>query len=450
MVRAWLERPDALEQHHLDQLRYVLSFSRVTELTTEDGTVVDLDRRLAQHALHVRDTLRPRLERARGLRDAVRALPELVRRTVHVREEVLSQGDVDRASLEAEVTTRVLAVVAGGGGGAGYVYPGAYDLLERSGLMPQLLVGTSMGALTSIFRARRRRYDPAPQFAAVKRLSWNTVFRVLDSRSRYGLPATLRLYLQAALGSLFRSPDGEGLRLSQLEIPMYVVATGLTVDALKHDLTYYEHLLDDELGRGRAGRVRGAIKTVELIRELLRRPDALVEMVLGRLPGTEGFDVLDAAGFSSAVPGVIHYDVLRDDPRMHTLLDALYAEYGITRLGEGGLTANVPARVAWESVVAGRIGPRRDPYVLAMDCFAPSPRSLAWLPLQQIAKSNADVHKPYADSWITFPRTLSPMNLVPKVRDTLQAMEWGKAALAPEIPFAREMMRPLPVLPQET
>lgn len=448
MVRMRLQDADEDVAPIADALRYVLSFARLTSVRNRDGEEVDVSGINHLFALQVEEAATRALDGAEDLWEVGRALPELVEATRRARAAVLQRLAIDRDALEAEVTTRLLAVVSGGGGGAGYVYPGAFETLERHGLIPDLMVGTSIGALMSMFRSRRRRYDPAPMVAAARSLTWSSVFRVFEAENRYGLPATLRLYLRAALGELFQRPDGDPVCLSDMEIPLYVVATGITVDALKHDLDYYEHLLQPEVQRGslRSG-VRGVIKTIAILREFLARRDALEEVVLGRTPGTEDFDVLDAAGFSAAIPGVIHYDVVRPDARMHRLLDHLYATHGITRLGEGGMVANVPARVAWETCVGGLLG-RRNCFVLALDCFAPGASSLAWYPLQQLVRSsNVDLHRAYADLYVDFPRTLSPMNLVPPLRDVFLAMRWGRSRLEPHMPFIREMMKPLPVLP---
>lgn len=446
VVRLYLEDPDDDVREVVDALRYVLSFARLTTVQNADGDDVDLSGVNHLHALQVEKALAPRLRDAESLWGAARLLPELVEATRRARASVLERLPVDRDSLEAEVTTRLLAIASGGGGGAGYVYPGCFETLERFGHIPDLMVGTSIGALMSMFRARRRRYDPAPMVSAARSLTWSSVFRVLEQQSRYGMPATLRLYLRSALGSLFERAEGGSLRLSDMEIPLYVIATGITVDALKHDLDYYEHLLEPELQRGVRGGVRGIVKTIGILREFLARRDALVEIVLGRTPGTEEFDVLDAAGFSAAIPGVIHYDVVRQDPRMHRLLDQLYAAYGITRLGEGGMVANVPARVAWETAASGMLG-HRNVFVLALDCFAPGATSLAWYPLQQLVRSsNVEDHLPYADLYLDFPRTLSPMNLVPPLRDVFMAMRWGRSRMERHMPFVTEMMREIPVL----
>jgi predicted acylesterase/phospholipase RssA len=423
----------------------VLSFARLTVIRAVDGEDVDVDDLVAPLATHVQRVLGDRLRAAETLWVTTRCLPELIRRTREVRARVLER--VDRASLEAEVTTRVLAVASGGGGGAGYNYPGCYEILERSGLTPDLMAGASIGSLMAMFRCRRRRWDMAPLVAAARQLSWTGIFKVLQTEHRYGLPATLRLHLQGALGSLFRNQDDRALLLRDLEIPLYIVATGITVDALKHDFDHYEHLLDNDVRRrGVRGSLRAGLKALDTLREFLSRRDALVELVLGRDPGTDAFNVLDAAGFSAAIPAVIHYDVLRDDPDMKALLDHIYAEHGITRLGEGGMVSNVPARICWESIVAGQLG-RRNPFVLALDCFAPDRRRLAWYPFQQAVQvANVDADRPFADLYVPLGRTLSPMNLVPSIHDALTAIRWGRSDLEPFVPFLTEMMRPLPVL----
>jgi hypothetical protein len=52
----------------------------------------------------------------------------------------------------------------------------------------------------------------------------------------------------------------------------------------------------------------------------------------------------------------------------------------------------------------------------------------------------------FADAYVTFPQTLSPVNLVPSIRDALLAIRWGRDAMAPHLPFLSAMMRPIPVL----
>jgi len=86
---------------------------------------------------------------------------------------------------------------------------------------------------------------------------------------------------------------------------------------------------------------------------------------------------------------------------MTAILDDLYATYGITRLGEGGMVSNVPARVAWETAASGRIANgRRNVFVVALDCFAPSPNRPAWLLFQQaLRQANVQRDRAYADKY---------------------------------------------------
>ncbi len=444
VVRRQLAHPGDVSDELVAGLRYVLSFARLTEVRNIDGIDVDVAEQLAPHRWRVLEALRPHLDGDKaqeGLWGAVRELPELVEATRGWRQRILDAGTLDRDSLEAEVTTRQLVVVSGGGGGAGYGYAGAFTLLHRAGLQPELLAGTSIGSLMSLFRARRRIFDGAPMFTAARRLSWQKVFRVLEAESRYGIPATMRLYLRSAIGSLLRDQQGEPLTFASMEIPLLIVATGITVEGFKHDLDWYEHFMDDAVQPGvvlKRSRLARMTRLVQVFRELMEQPETLREVVFGADPLTMDADALDAAGFSSAVPGVIHYDIYRDDERMKRLLDTLYGEYGITRLTEGGIVNNVPARPAFAEVMRGRIR-RRNPFVLAMDCFSPSPRSMAWLPLQQVVRPNVRANIEYANLYFPLGKKLSPINLVPDVDQIFSAMRWTMTELEPRMPFIKAM-----------
>lgn len=455
VVQLALDTRDLTEgdRARVDAIRYGLSFARLTQLQNPDGLEVDLDGPLSAFANQMLELVRPRTLGARHVHGVLAAADEVVRRTRATRAALLGTLPVQRDALEAEVTTRQLVVASGGGGGAGYVYPGAYDVLDRAGLEPSLMVGTSIGALMSMFRARRRRFDLAALVAAARALAWGKVFKVLHGEHRYGIPATLHLHLHDALGALFQEEGGPHgpryMTLAETEIPMFSVVTGITVDALAHGLDTYSHYMDGTVADGSTfQRARTALKTLEIVREFMGRRDALHEIVLGRTPGTAGFDVLDAAGFSAAIPAVIHYDVLRDDPHMTSVLDALYADYGISRLGEGGMVSNVPARIAWETAVSGWLGPRRNVFVLALDCFAPSALTRpAWLVFQQLVRSsNVNADRQFSDAYLAFPKTLSPLNLVPPLTDAMDAIRWGREAMQPLMPFVTEMMRPIRVM----
>ena len=449
LIQRVISAPDALPEHAVDAVRYALSLARLTLVRNCDRVDVDLSEALARHRWWVQSVLAPQINAdEHPLRGVMRLLPELTAVTLRQRRSILEHFPLDRASLEEEICSRQLIVVSGGGGGSGYGYAGAFALLHRNNLQPRLMSGTSIGSLASLFRARRAVYDSLPIIEAARRLRWNNVFEVLNVSSRYGVPATLRLYLRRSLGPLMRTPEGDSITFRNAEIPLLIVATGIKMDGLKHDLSYYEHYLDDVVRPGvvfRASKLRRLQGYVGLIREFVDNPDALCEVVFGRDPLTLDADALDAAGFSSAVPGLIHYDVLRDDPRMKRLLDGLYAEHGITRLGEGGLVNNVPARPAFDEVMDGRLT-RRNPFILAMDCFVPRRRSLIWYPIQQIAARTLRAQRPYMDLYVPLEKVLSPANVVPTVRQLTTAMSWTTEELTSRMPFIKRMCTPHPVL----
>jgi len=445
IVRLSLASPGDLHDTAVDALRYVVRFAKLGLVRARSGEDVDLGEFLTQHAWTVRHKLAPHLLDDHSLWGAMRELPGLVAQTRERRRQVLVHLPLDEESLEAEVTTRPLVVACGGGGGAGYGYAGAWTLFHRRGLQPELVAGTSIGALLAMFRARRRVFDGAALMAASERLSFEKVFRVLDMDSRYGLPATLRLYLRASIGSLFHSPEGRPLTFRDLEVPLLVVTTGIGVEALKHDLSWYEHALDQAVApgfRARTSHVAQVAVMANIFREFLANEELLHEVVFGADPETMEADIVDAAGFSSSIPGLIHYDVLRDDQRMKSLLDTLYARYGITRLVEGGMVNNLPVRPAYQEVMAGRIG-RRDAYIVALDCFSPRLSKPLYFPIQQLVRPNVQRNLTYANLYFPLDRTLSPLNLVPGASDLTRAMDWTMNELTPHMPTIERMCAPL-------
>ncbi|MEE2751518.1 MAG: patatin-like phospholipase family protein [Myxococcota bacterium] len=440
-----------LDHPDIQALRYVLNFAKLTLLRGEDGTEHDVADLLRTHAWWVRDRLEARLvDEEPTLVSALKILPELVAATQARREELLEKFSLDRESLEREVCQRKLVLVLGGGGGAGYGYAGIFDTLARNEIEPSLICGTSIGALLGLFRARRRRHDARALIEVSKELAWNQVFTVRSEPSRYGLPATLRLHLRQALEQFVLDEDGMPLRFRTLPIPMHIVVTGLTMQALKHELEYYENFLDDTVKPGLVFRVNRVFKIRNLasvLREMMSEPEALKEIVFGLDPLTLDADCLDAAGFSSGIPGLIHYDIHRDDAHMHQLLEGLYAEHGITRLVEGGVVNNVPAKVGFTSAMRGNVGGHRNVFVLAVDCFAPKRSSVLFYPVQQLVRGNVQRNKPYAHHYQTLARTLSPVNLVPATDQFLKANTWANASLSPALPLLKAVLEPFEPLP---
>jgi predicted acylesterase/phospholipase RssA len=351
--------------------------------------------------------------------------------------------------IDEEVRQRHLVVVCGGGGGTGYVHLAAFALLEAAGLQPALIAGSSMGAILALFRARERRFDLARIPEILQDLTYRKIFRILPQPSIYGLPGPLRLHLRAAIEHWFRHPDGSPLRIRDLPIPLLVTVTGIRRGRLPHPLADYEQMVgvpDPDISRwGPRALHRNVQRLTSAVAELARIPRLTVRVVFGATRETREADAIDVAGFSAAVPGVIHYDVLREDPRMHDLLGRLFERYDILRLCDGGVIDNVPVRTAWQHVQRQGLGPggSRNAVIFALDAFAPRLMTPLWLPLQSIAAPAVARNRPYAHLYKAFRRTLSPLALLPSQRALQGVVRTAKEELLAELPVLQRLLAPI-------
>jgi predicted acylesterase/phospholipase RssA len=452
VVRAAMRDPNALDPRVEAALRTALSVARLYRL---QGTSGDVD--LESFVAPLRDEVH-KLFAVGGFSSGRLGSPEKLRpiatilrdQALRARDKILAAhaSELAPASLDREIREKSLVVAAGGGGGTGYVYLGVYALLEEHGFRPALIAGTSIGAVLGLFRARMERLDVVQILSIVRSLSWGKLFRPFSTESRYGLPAALRLDLRAAIVEHFLGPSGAPLRLKDLGVPFLATVTGIRRGALPRPLDYYQRLIDfpeRALSHPLAFR-RGVSRVLSAVGELAQREGMLEKVYLGLDAETAEFDAVDAVGFSSSLPGVLHYDVWRDDPAMHGRLAALFAQRDLFRLVDGGLVDNVPAQAAWTAVHQGRIG-TRNVFVLALDGFAPKLSSPMWLPVQSLVAPQVARSAEYAHLYLPFRRTLSPLELIPSVSSALKALERGKEELAPEMPFIARMLRPLPPLP---
>ena len=113
------------------------------------------------------------------------------------------------ASASAQTNRPKIGLVLGGGGALGFSHIGVLRVLEENRVPIDYIAGTSMGAVLMLFRARRIRWHPEDFDQALRTLSFKTLFRFLQTGSRWGLPAAMRLYLRAAVGEFLRGPDGQ-------------------------------------------------------------------------------------------------------------------------------------------------------------------------------------------------------------------------------------------------
>ena len=93
--------------------------------------------------------------------------------------------------------------VAGGGGGAGYVYIGAWMRLFEAGLVPAYVIGASIGAVIGLFPARSTSPDWEAYIELARTLKVAKLFSPPTRERRYGLTGLAQL----RLGSTFGAPS---------------------------------------------------------------------------------------------------------------------------------------------------------------------------------------------------------------------------------------------------
>ena len=441
----------ALERHgHLGTgvettLRYALSLARVS-LPSPHALGLDTFRRAVLGATHALFGPSPGRE---GHRPAAQVVTATARRLWPM---TVAARDLDgRGRLwDGLLRRRGLALALGGGGGVGHVYLGCFALLEEWGLRPDLIAGTSFGAIMGLFRAKELAHRPQQLSTILEALTFRKLFRLSRMRTQYSLPATLRLFLRTGMEPLIRAPGSAPVRLSDLAIPLVVAVAGIRNGMLPRPPKEYETLLDPRSFLPPTPRVlqRRVQDLLSVIGEFVRQPHRLDALYVGSDPGTEGFDALDAIGFSCSLPGFVHYDVLRDEPGAHAQIRALLADRELSWLADGGLVENCPARAAHVGLARRQSpgGVESNVFVLALDAFSPKLRTPAWLPLERLAHETVRRVSGHADLYVPFPRTLSPLNVIPQLDQARRAEAWGRTQLAPHMPLLARLLLPLPPL----
>ncbi len=450
IVHAMVKDPRWLSEVDEAALRWALSLARVSIVENFGGNAVGL-----VDIGHATDTYRQQLFLVlknfvdsknvidqKGLTGQIAIIRKLVR---DERKELLElyRNSLSARALDDAVRKRPLALALGGGGGTSFIFVGAFCELEEAGIIPSVITGTSMGALLGAYRARHKNFVFSNLQKAMVPLNWEKVAKPLHLSSKFGLPATFRLYLREVFGLEFQK-DHRNLRLSDLKIPFRATVSGIThIEGQPDpDFSAYEHLLDNVSTETSSFRVKHKSMTRALL-DLAKKP--LRPIYLGHDEITSEFDALDAAGFSAAVPGLFHYDIAADDKRMLALTAEVMRHYGVVRLFDGGFVDNLPAKEAREAIQSGAaLG--RDPFVLALDGFAPNLHAhWLFLPLMRVAAEHSREGRRVAHLTITYRRVLSPLNLVPSSKEFERVVANGREETLPHIAFIQKMLGPIPV-----
>lgn len=459
LVRHHLAAPDVLSGDQLRRLRYILNFARLADFAPgaagpgrgEGRADVSVGEELAPWRARVTEALhRPLREEP----DAVTALTAardllvgLVEEQDHQRRVLLEHhgDDFSAAELDAEVGYKKLVTVLGGGGGAGFVYIGGMRRLLEAGLVPDYMIGSSFGSILGSVVGRTLPVPIDEYVAWAKTVSYRRILGPESMRRRHGLSGMFSLRFDDFAHELFTREDGERMRMSDLAIPFDAVVAGVRrgsyaklpsrfrrreIAALR--LRFVPHL-PIGIGPQVAARLWQVAAFID--------SRVVKAVVIGGDDLTRDFNVVDAASFSSAIPGVLHHETR--DPRMHAKLDALCADHDVAALVDGGTASNVPVELAWKRVRDGRLGTRNACY-LAFDCFHPQwdPTHLWLVPITQAIQLQMLRNAPYADHIIRFTPTLSPVNLAPSAAAIDRACEWGAASTGKAIAVTSALMEP--------
>ena len=459
LVRHQLSNPDVLSDDDLRKLRYILNFARLADF--EPGAAgpggrrgrgdVSVGAHIAPWRSRVCDALHGPLREERDPVTALTTARDVLAGLVDDQEDqrrVLIErhrNDFSAAELDAEVGYKKLVTVLGGGGGAGFVYIGGMQRLLEAGQLPDYMIGSSFGSIMGSVMARALPVPIEEYVDWAKTVSYGAILGPERLRRRHGLAGLFALRFDQFAHALFSRSDGERMRMSDLAIPLDIVTAGVRRQPYTALPSRFR---------------RPAVSALQL-RSLPFRPIGIGPQVAARMwqvaafidlrvvepivisgdDPARDFDVVDAASFASAIPGVLHHET--SDPRMLAILDDLCAEKDIAALVDGGAASNVPVELAWNRVRDGKLGTRNACY-LAFDCFHPQwdPRQLWLVPITQAIQLQMVRNLPYADHLIRFEPTLSPVNLAPSVAAIDRAGGWGRNSVEKAIPVTTALLQP--------
>jgi predicted acylesterase/phospholipase RssA len=459
LIRHQLSAPEVLSSDELRKLRYILNFARLADF--EPGAAgpggsrgrgdVSVGAEVAPWRSRVADTLygplREEPDPVTALKAAREVLGGLAADQDDQRRVLIERhgNDFSPAELDAEVGYKKLVTVLGGGGGAGFVYIGGMQRVLEAGHVPDYMIGSSFGSILGSLVARALPVPIEEYIAWAKTVSYRAILGPEQLRRRHGLAGMFALRFDQFARAMFTRADGQRMRMSDLAIPFDAVVAGVRRQPYSALPSRFR---------------RPALAALQL-RSVPFRPIGIGPVVGARLwqvaafidlrvvkpiiiggdDPARDFDVVDAASFSSAIPGVLHHET--SDPRMIPILDALCEEKDVAALVDGGAASNVPIELAWKRVRDGRLGTRNACY-LAFDCFHPQwdPRHLWLVPITQAIQLQMVRNLPYADHLVQFEPTLSPANLAPSVTAIDRATKWGRKSVERAIPLTSALLQP--------
>src|SRR5271155_4575091 len=404
-IRHQLAEPDVLSAEELRKLRYILNFARLADF--EPGAAGAGGSRGRGEVSFGAENAPGGARGADALYGPLREEPDPITALTTAREALASLepdqddqrrvlierhgNDFSTAELDSEVGYKKLVTVLGGGGGAGFVYIGGMQRLLEVGQVPDYMIGSSIGSILGSLVARTLPVPIEEYIAWAKTVSYRAILGPERLRRRHGLAGMFALRFDQFAHAMLSRADGQRMRMSDLAIPFDIVVAGVrrqpymalpsrfrrpALAALQMRSVPFRPIGIGPVVGTRMWQVAAFID-LRVVKPII---------IGGDVPARD-FDVVDAASFSAAIPGVLHHET--SDPRMIPFLDDLFEEEGIAALVDGGTASNVPIELAWKRVRDGRLGTRNACY-LAFDCFHPQwdPRNLWLVPITQAIGTN--------------------------------------------------------------
>ncbi|MGK2865861.1 MAG: patatin-like phospholipase family protein [Mycobacterium sp.] len=460
LVRLNLAHPDVLSAEQVRKLRYLLNFAKLADF--EPGAAgpggsrgrgdVSVGAEQAGWQSRVADALRGPLRKERHGVRALTAAREVLAALSEGQDEQRRSladrhgGDFSLAELDAEVGHKKLVTILGGGGGAGFVYIGGMQRLLEAGQVPDYMIGSSIGSVIGSVMARSVPVPIEEYVAWAKSVSYRAILGPEQLRRRHGLTGVFSLRFDRFADALFTRADGEQMRMSDLGIPFDAVIAGVRRQPFAALPAKFRHqelavlklrtlpFLPIGVGPEVAARLWQAAAFID--------SRVVKAVVIGGDDLTRDVNVVDAASFSSAIPGVLHHETR--DPRMLPILDGVLEHNDVAAIVDGGTASNVPVELAWKRIRDGRLGTRNACY-LAFDCFHPQwdPRHLWLAPIAQAIQLQMVRNLPYSDHIVRFSPTLSPVNLAPSAGSIDRACTWGHRRVDKAIPITSALLEPI-------
>ena len=446
LIRLVVDQPGMLNTKQEALYRYACVLARTNLFRAPDGKDIDLSSEVDELRRWVLESIVPLLPEkgppdVHGLKDFA---PILSVRLETCRRALLEHHlqDFGAEHLDEEIRHKKLGMALGGGGGSGMAHLGTFSLLNEMGVEPTLIAGASMGAMMGAIRAINKTYDPvATAMAMPKDVDLGSLFRPYSGYSRFGFPGAFHMNLLRLSRAVFKNLVGKTVvQFDELPIKLHVVTTGIRTGFNLDEEAYVNE-------QSSPASMRSKLRTFfKLVRQISANPRFLAQIVFGKEPGTEAFSVMEAVGFSCAVPGLLHYDIYHDDPDIITPLETIFERHQLLRLCDGGVINNVPSQVVWESVQQGSVG-TRNVMVMGCDVFAPASigRNMLWIPVQQIARQSVLANLPYADYHKTFKSPPSPLQLIVNQEDRVRNIVLNaKRELEEDEPYIKRNLKSLP------